>query len=99
MAPEKSQKDLYVQKLHAKLDEWNAEIDKLKAKVDQAEAESRVEYRNQIKYLQQKRREAEKKMADLQNAGEGAWEDLKAGAQLAWEAMEEAVKSARSKFK
>ncbi len=29
-------KDAYVQKLHAKLDEWNAEIDKLKAKADKA---------------------------------------------------------------
>jgi uncharacterized coiled-coil DUF342 family protein len=98
MAPEKSQKDLYVQKLHAKLDEWNAAIDKLKAKADRAEAESRVEYQNQIKYLQQRRREAEKKMAELQGAGKGAWKDLKAGVQLAWDAMEEAVKSARSKF-
>ena len=44
MSPEKSQKDQYVQKLHAKLDEWNAEIDKLKAKADKTSAESRVEY-------------------------------------------------------
>jgi hypothetical protein len=29
-------KDAYVQKLHAKLDKWNAEIDKLKAKANTA---------------------------------------------------------------
>ncbi len=93
-----TRKDEYVQKLHAKLDEWSAEIDKLKAKADKAGAESRIEYQNQIKNLQQKRREAEKKADELRSAGEGAWEDLKAGAELAWDAMEEAVKSARSKF-
>ena len=94
-----TRKDEYVQKLHAKLDEWSAEIDKLKAKADKAEAESRIEYQNQIKNLQQRRREADKKLDELRSAGEGAWEDLKAGAELAWGAMEEAVKSARSKFK
>jgi uncharacterized coiled-coil DUF342 family protein len=99
MAPEKSQKDQYVQKLHTKLDEWNAEIDKLKAKADKAGADSRVEYQKQIKNLQEKRQTAEKKMAELRSAGEGAWKDLKTGAQKAWDSMEEALKSARSKFK
>jgi len=47
-------KDEYVQKLHAKLDVWNAEIDKLKAKAEKAQAESRVEHQEQIKNLQQK---------------------------------------------
>ena len=94
-----TRKDEYVQKLHAKLDEWSAEIDKLQAKADKAGAESRIEYQNQIKNLQQRRREADKKLDELRSAGEGAWEDLKAGAELAWGAMEEAVKSARSKFK
>ena len=94
-----TRKDEYVQKLHAKLDEWSAEIDKLQAKADKTSAESRIEYQKQIKNLQQRRQEAEKKVDELRSAGEGAWEDLKAGVQLSWDAMEEAVKSARSKFK
>jgi peptidoglycan hydrolase CwlO-like protein len=94
-----TQKEEYVQKLHAKLDEWSAEIDKLKAKADKTEAETRIEYQKQIETLKQRRREADKKLSELHNAGEGAWQDLKAGAQLAWDAMEEAIKSARSKFK
>jgi len=43
-----------------------------------------IEYREQIKNWKQKRQEAEKKPTELRSAGEGAWEDLKAGAQLAW---------------
>jgi uncharacterized coiled-coil DUF342 family protein len=92
-------KDAYVQKLHAKLDEWNAEIDKLKAKADQAEAESRIEYQNQIEDLHRRRKAAEKKLDDLRQAGEGAWEDLKSGVESAWGAMEDALKSARNRFK
>jgi hypothetical protein len=33
-----TKRDVYVQQLKAGMDEWNAEIDKLKAKADQAKA-------------------------------------------------------------
>ena len=92
-------KDAYVQKLHAKLDEWNAEIDKLKAKADNTEADLRIEYQKQIDSLQEKRKDAEIKIGEVAEAGEGALEDLKSGVQGAWDSMEEALKSARSKFK
>ena len=91
-------KDAYVQKLHARLDEWNAEIDRLKAKVDKAEAEARLEYQKEVEILQQRSQEVEKKLAEVRQAGEGAWEDLKSGIQSAWDSMEEALKSARSRF-
>ena len=92
-------KDAYIQKLHAKLDEWNTEIDRLKAKVYQAEANSQDEYQKQIETLRDKRTEAEEKLKEVREAGEGAWQDLKSGVQGAWDSMEEALKSARSKFK
>ena len=47
----------------------------------------------------QKREKAHKKLTEVREAGEGAWEDLKSGVQSAWDSMEEALKSARSKFK
>jgi len=92
-------KDAYVQKLHAKLDEWDAEIDKLKAKADKAGADSRAEYQKQIEALREKRKNAETKIREVFGAGEGALEELKSGVQGAWDSMEEALKSARSKFK
>jgi uncharacterized coiled-coil DUF342 family protein len=92
-------KDAYVQKLHAKLDEWNAEIDKLKAKADNAEAEFRIEYEKEIENLRKRRKEAEIKLTEVRQAGEGAWEDLKSGVQNAWDSMEKALKSAQSRLK
>ena len=44
-------------------------------------------------------RPARKRMEHLQQSGEGAWEDLKAGVELAWDAMGEAMESATSRFK
>jgi uncharacterized coiled-coil DUF342 family protein len=92
-------KEAYVQKLHAKIDEWNADIDKLRAKADHLEADSRIEYQKQIEALKNKRNEIENKLADLSRSGEGALEDLKTGIDLAWEAMNEAVKSATARFR
>jgi uncharacterized coiled-coil DUF342 family protein len=92
-------KDAYVQKLHAKLDEWNAEIDKLKAKADKAEAEFRIEYEKEIENLRKRRKEAEIKLTEVRQAGEGAWEDLKSGVQNAWDSMEKALKSAQARLK
>ena len=92
-------KEAYIQKLHAKIDEWNADIDKLKAKADQVEADSKIEYQKQINILKTKRDEIEKKVSEISRSGEEAWEDLKAGVDLAWEAMSDAIKSATSRFK
>jgi uncharacterized coiled-coil DUF342 family protein len=92
-------RDAYVQKLRAKLDEWNAEIDKLAAKADQAEAEAKIEYYRQVEDLRAKRKDVEDKMAELQQAADGAWEDLKAGIESAWDSLGNALKSAASRFK
>jgi uncharacterized coiled-coil DUF342 family protein len=92
-------KEAYIQKLHAKIDEWNTDIDKLKAKADQVEADSKIEYQKQMQALKSKRDEIEKKVSEISRSGENAWEDLKAGVDLAWEAMSEAIKSATSRFK
>lgn len=92
-------KDAYVQKLHAKIDEWNAEIDKLKAKADRVEADARIEYQKQIEALKSKRNEFEQKVSEFSRSGGDALGDLKAGIDLAWEAMNAAVKSATERFK
>jgi len=93
-----SKRDAYIQKLHAKIDEWNADIDKLAVKAQQAETHARNEYQQQIDALKRQRREVETKLADLKRSGEDAWEDLKSGLDLAFESMNEAIGSAMSRF-
>ena len=92
-------KDEFVRTMHAKLDQWNAEIDVLSAKADQAEASARAEYHKQLEALRSKRDAARSKLGELESAGESAWQDLKAGVELAWESVSEAVRSATSRFK
>jgi len=93
-----SMKKAYEQKLQAQLDEWSAEIEKLKAKVDNAEADTQLNYYKQIEEIRSMQESAANKLVELKDAGDDAWEDLKAGIDSAWDSLGNAVKSAASRF-
>lgn len=94
-----SSRDEYVRKMQAKLEEWNADIDKLTAKANEVSADIRSEYGEQIEALKAKQAAARQKIEEVQKSGENAWQDLKSGVELAWGAIEEAIDSAKSRFK
>jgi len=94
-----SRKEAYEQKLQAQLDQWSAEIDKLKAKAESKGADAQLEYHRQIKELRARQEIAKNKLAELRASSGDAWEDIKAGADSAWDSLNEALKSAASRFK
>ena len=92
-------KDEFVRKMHSELDQWNNEIDALVAKVDQTEEQVQTEFRKQIEALHSKRDEVHKKLHELEQASESAWEDMKLGIEIAVGDISEAINSAISRFK
>lgn len=84
------EKQAYQQKLDAKLDEWKAEIDKLRAKADGASADAKLQYDSQIEDLKKRRDEMEQQLEKLRNAN--------AGADKAWDTMSDAMKDAWRRF-
>lgn len=92
-------RDEYIQFLHKKIDDWNAEIDELMAKAEEVEADAKDEVQEKIKLLKSKRGEFEEILEKITSSGEAAWEDLKSGIDLAWEAVNEAIRSATNRFK
>lgn len=88
----------YRQKLEARLDQWRAEITKLEAKAAEASADTRIEYQKQIDNLRSKQDDARKKLAEFNEAGGQAREDLKSGLEKAWNDLGEAVRNARERF-
>ena len=92
-------RDAFVQTMKAKLDEWNAEIDRLSAKADAAQADTKLEYNKQVEALKKQREDALQRLNELQSASEGAWEDMRAGVDASWDKMTDALKSAASRFK
>lgn len=94
-----STKEAYQKKIQAQLDEWSAEINKLKAKADKAEADAQLEYYKVIEELRFKQEAANSKFEELKETSGDAWEDIKAGMDSAWDSLGDALKSAASRFK
>lgn len=94
-----SSRDEYVRKMQAKLTELNADIDKLAAKAGEVSANLRSEYNEEMAALKVKQAAARQKIEEVQKSGESAWQDLKAGIDLAWTVIGESIDSARSRFK
>lgn len=92
-------RDLYRQKKQAQLDEWRAEVDKLKAKASGARADAKLRMNEHLRTLERKLDEGRMKMSVLAEASDDAWESIKDGMEDAWESMRAAVKEARAKFR
>jgi len=92
-------REIYVKKAEAQLDEWDAEIKKLKARADKASANAKLEYKKQIDTLKRKQEKAGDKLSELKAASDDAWEDLKKGLESATDALGSSLKSATAHFK
>lgn len=92
-------KDDYIRKMHSALDQLSNEIDSLRARTEQVEETGRAEFSKRMDELRLLRDDAQEHMKNLQAAGESAWGDMKAGAEIAWDAIAQAIDSARKRFK
>ena len=88
----------YVREMEAQLEAWEADISELRARAEQASAELRVTYNEQLEALQKNQRAAREKLDELEQASDEAWEDLRSGAETTWEDLKTAVERAVSRF-
>lgn len=94
------QNQAYIEKLQAQLEEWDKELDKLKAKVGESstrkDASSLQEH---IKVLSKKRDETKEKLDELYQAtAEDALDDIKQGAKNAFDSLKKAFEKGWSEF-
>ena len=94
-----SKKELYKQKMQAQLDEWEAEVDRFKAKASGASANVQLELNKEINALKGKIAQGKTKLAEIADASEDAWESIKEGVDSAWDSLKAAVSDAKAKFK
>ena len=92
-------KDDYIAKAKARMDQWNAEIEKLQAKASEAEADAKIQYEKQIAELRKQRDEAEAKIKEIGDASDDAWQEMKKGLDSAWDSMSSAFEKAMARFK
>ncbi len=94
-----TRKKQHEQKLQAQLDEWDAEIDKLKAKARGAQAEGKIAYEKEIEKLDAMKDTVSDKLTEFKNSSEEAWEDINIGLHDAINSLDDAFKSATSRLK
>ena len=94
-----SKKELYKQKMQAQLEEWEAEVDRFKAKASGASANVQLELTKEINALKGKIEQGKTKLAEIADASEDAWESIKEGVDSAWDSLKAAVSDAKAKFK
>jgi predicted kinase len=94
-----NEKELYRQKYQAQLDEWKADVDKLRAKAAGARADAQIEIRKHIKELEAGMHDAGVKLSELAAASEEAWDNARKGVETTWEALKAGVSAAAAKLK
>jgi len=88
-----------VDKLEAQLKEWGIDLEKFKARVEQASAEARAAYERQAPNLHAKMDEAQAKLREMQEAGADATYEMLEGVDSAWSELKKAFDSAAAKLK
>lgn len=91
-------REAYKQKIRAQLDEWRADVDKLRAKMKQKQADNKLETSGYMEEIKEKQRQARVKLEQLEDAGEDAWDEIKAGLEKATSELKQSYAKARSKF-
>ena len=91
-------RDAYEKKQQARLDEWTAEIDKLKAKAERADAEARIKLIEDIGAAEAMQQQVEEQLKDLRSSTDDAWTDVKRGLDEAAESLGSSLRSAASRF-
>ena len=91
--------EAYKQKLAAQLKEWNAQIDLLRARAENAGADMTVKRAEALHELSAKQRAAAEKMQELEKSTGAAWEQVKETADKIWEDLKAGVADAHAKFK
>lgn len=84
--------------LDAELASWQTKIDEARVQLELGSKEAEDKIRPYIKQLENEMGEAKEKWAQLEEASEHSWEEIKSGLDLSMDAMKEAFSSAKKHF-
>lgn len=91
-------KQTFQEKVEARIEQLDAEIDLLKAKARKVKAEAKLEAVDQLEKVDQERAGLQEQLKEFNASGKDAWQDLKGGINEALEDLEESLDQARSNF-
>ncbi len=84
-------KEAFKQKLSAKLEEYKAEFDKLKAQTKGAYAEGQLEGSEEGKTIKANIEEAKLKLKEFEESSDEKWEEFKADMEKTWNGLQNSL--------
>jgi len=94
-----SERELYQKKMRAQLDEWKAELAKMKAQAEGASADAQLTWKREVEELEREIAQGERRLEELGEASGDAWESVKRGAESAWESLSSGFRKASERLK
>lgn len=94
-----AKKAAYQKKIEAQLKEWDKQLDQLMAQMRKMGVEARTKVESELANLKSKRATAQKKLDEVRNRSEDAWEDLTDGVEKAWDDISDALGKVAARFK
>lgn len=91
--------EAYKQKLAAQLNEWDAQINLLEAKIENVGSDMKVKRAQELHELRAKQRAATEKMHEFGKSSGEAWEQVKETADKIWDDLKVGIAEAQAKFK
>ena len=91
-------KEEFQKKLDARLNEVDADIAKLREKGRDLKDEAKTNWDQKMAELETKRDAARVKLTEVNHASAEAWKDIRQGAQLAWNDLDDAFRDASREF-
>ena len=88
----------FADNIRQKLEDWDYQLDRLTARLGDKREEWHEDAKQKIAEIQTRRDELEAKLEKLESHGEDAWDDIKAGVELAWDGLKTGLLAARSEF-
>ncbi|GAC1535077.1 MAG: hypothetical protein NVS2B9_00070 [Myxococcales bacterium] len=80
-------KETYLAQMEARLYEWSAKLDAMKAVLEESELQDRLEFHRQVEASQRQHEVARRHLDELKQSGEEAWQALKSGVEAAWKEL------------
>lgn len=92
-------KKAFLDTMSEKLREVSTKIDELKVQASLGKAEVKDELNKAIESLKKREQEVKGKLSEFEEAGEGAWQEIKQGVENAVTELSGAMKTALKRFK
>lgn len=92
------ERELYEKKQRARLEEWEADLDKMKARVSKAGADAQLSLKRRLEELERKVQDGRSRLEELTEAGESRWEAARERIDNALEALKVGLAEARQEL-